>query len=307
MPLPPRTPDLDALDLLVSVAETHSIGRAAAAHGITQPSASAKLARLERMLGVDLLERSPRGTTLTTAGEAITAWAHRVVDAAQALTDTADTLRERRRARLRVAASLTVAEYLLPTWMLSLRRRHPDLQIGVSVDNSEGVCDLIQRRQADIGFIETPRAPRGVRSAVVGTDELALVVAPSYPLASSRRPIRPMDLLNHPLLIRERGSGTRDTFVAALSRAIDGMPDGLPSATELGSTTMIVTAARSGGGIGVVSERAVADDVANGSLARLPVPGLDLRRELRAIWMDPQLGGLPKELLKLAGATSPRR
>ena len=300
MPLPPRTPDLDALDLLLSVAETSSIGRAALAHGISQPSASAKLARLERTLGVALLARSPRGTSLTPAGEAIATWARTVVEAAQTLTDAAAMLRQQRRARLRVAASLTVAEYLLPGWLLILRRRHPDLNIAVTVDNSEKVNDLVRTGRVEIGFVETPLAPTGLGSAVVGTDELALVVAPSYPLAASRRSIRPVDLVDHPLLLRERGSGTRDTFVAALTKALHRAPGDLPTATELGSTTMIVTAARSGGGIGVVSDRAVADEVAAGTLARLTVPGLTLRRALRAVWTGSQPTGPSLELLTLA-------
>ena len=303
MPLSPRTPDLDALDLLLSVAESSSIGRAALAHGISQPSASAKLARLERTLGVALLARSPRGTSLTPAGEAVAAWARTVVDAAQSLTDAVGVLRQQRRARLRVAASLTVAEYLLPGWLLILRRRHPDLNIAVTVENSRKVTELVRAGRVDIGFVETPLAPSDLRSEVVGTDELALVVAPGYPLAASRR-IRPIDLLEHPLLLRERGSGTRVTFVDALTTALRRSVDELPTATELGSTTMIVTAARSGGGIGVVSERAVADDVAEGTLARLTVPGLALHRALRAVWMDARPSAPALELLTLARSSS---
>ncbi|HWS37293.1 MAG TPA: LysR family transcriptional regulator, partial [Actinoplanes sp.] len=110
MPLPPWISDLPALDLLISVAETGSVGRAAQAHGITQPSASARLAKLERRLGVPLLVRSRRGSLLTPAGEAVVAWSHGVIDAAQTLADGVRTLRADRQARLRVSASLTVAE-----------------------------------------------------------------------------------------------------------------------------------------------------------------------------------------------------
>ncbi|RQW87536.1 hypothetical protein DLJ60_26085 [Micromonospora chalcea] len=117
MPLPAWISDLPALDLLLSVAETGSVGRAARAHGITQPSASARLARLERRLGVPLLVRSRRGSLLTPAGETVVVWSRTVIDAAQNLADGVLALRADRQARVRISASLTVAEYLLPAWL----------------------------------------------------------------------------------------------------------------------------------------------------------------------------------------------
>ena len=221
MPLPAWTPDLPALDLLLSVAELGSVGRAAEAHKISQPSASARLARLERRLGVSLLVRTSRGSSLTPAGEAVAAWARGVVDAAQALTDGVWTLRAGRRARLRVAASLTIAEYLMPRWLLVLRRSHPGLDIAVTVANSDTVCARVRTGRADIGFIEAPTVPPDLTNNIVGHDRLALVVAHDYPLASrAATGIAPRDLLDQPILLRERGSGTRDTFLHALARTM---------------------------------------------------------------------------------------
>lgn len=300
MPLPPWISDLPALDLLVSVAETGSVGRAAQAHGITQPSASARLAKLERRLGVPLLVRSRRGSLLTPAGEAVVAWSHGVLDAARTLADGVLTLRADRRARLRISASLTVAEYLLPAWLLALRRTHPDLDISAAVANSHGVVEAVRAGSADLGFVESPEVPAGLASRVVGDDRLAFVVAAGYPLAAHAwRPLRPTDLADQPLLLREPGSGTRDTFLQALAQAL-GFEPSLPHATTLGSTTTILSTVRAGGGIGVISARAAAAAVAAGELVELGVEGLSISRPLHALWLGRTPSALAAELLSIA-------
>ena len=295
MPLPPWISDLPALDLLLSVAETGSVGRAAQAHGISQPSASARLARLERRLGVPLLVRSRRGSLLTPAGQAVAVWTQQVVGAAHTLADGVLSLRADRAARLRVAASLTVAEYMLPAWLLGLRRTHPDTEISAEVSNSHGVCEMVRAGAADLGFVESPDIPADLSRRRVGEDRVALVVSAGYPLAARAGHDLPIaDLLEQPLLLREPGSGTRDTFLGALERVL-GSPPSLPHATSLGSTTTILATARAGGGIGVVSARAAEE---RGELVELRVPGLDLRRPLHAVWLGNRPSPSAEDLMR---------
>src|SRR6201996_6463812 len=116
MSLPDRVSDLMPFDLLLPVARRGSLGLAATEHGISQPAASTRIRRLERQLGLSLIERSPRGSALTAAGELVAGWAQVAIDAAAALDAGMTSLRERSSAVLRVAASMTVAEYLLPGW-----------------------------------------------------------------------------------------------------------------------------------------------------------------------------------------------
>jgi DNA-binding transcriptional LysR family regulator len=299
--LPAWTPDLAALDLLLSVAELGSVGRAAAAHQISQPSASSRLARLERQLGVPLLVRTPRGSSLTPSGEVVVAWAHGVVDAARTLTDGVLTLRSDRGARLRVAASLTVAEYLMPPWLLALRRSNPGLDVAATVANSHEVCERVRSGVADLGFVEMPVVPRDLSAQQVGTDRLTLAVATGYPLAArAERGVRALDLPDHPLLLREAGSGTRETFLHALAAVLGAQPT-LPYATSLGSTATILATARAGGGVAVVSARAAASDLAAGTLVEIAVPDLDLVRPLHAVWLGRRPTNLAHELILLAG------
>lgn len=298
-PLPDWTPDVGALDLLISVAETGSLGRAARLHGISQPSASARLARLERQIGSSLLVRGARGSTLTPTGETVAAWARAVVDSARHLTEGISALRADRAARLRVAASLTVAEYLLPRWMLLLRRRHPDLDVSVVVVNSHAVVEHVRAGRVDLGFIESPDSPEDLAVSTVGEDRLTLVVARAYPLAArSHDVVTVQDVVDQPLLVREPGSGTRETFMRALSR-LTGSTTVPPHTIELGSTATIVATTAAGGGIGVVSASAVRRQLSDGAFVEIRVAGLDLSRPLRATWQD-RITDLAHELVDIA-------
>lgn len=300
--LPPWTPDLVSLDLLLAVAETGSIGRAAEAHGISQPSASARLSRLERRLGVALLVRDTTGTRLTPTGTAIAAWAGEVVTAARQLTDAVTSLREQAGARLSIAASLTVAEYLLPAWLLTLRAQHPELDVAATVANSHEVAERVRSGEADLGFLEAPEAPTGVSVQQIGTDDLVLVVAPGDPLAArASEGVDAAHIVDLPLLLREPGSGTRDTFLQALTDALgDGTRPTLPHATTLGSTATILAATRAGGGVGVLSARAAASDIAAGQLVRIPLRDAKPQRPLNAIWLGRTPSALGRELIAIA-------
>lgn len=157
MALSPRVPELSALELLLAVDRHGSVGRAAAELGISQPAASARIKGMERQLGVALLDRSPRGSRPTPAGLLVVDWARRVVEAAEALDAGIDALRERRDARLRVVASLTVAEYLMPGWLLALAAARPATAVTLRTANSTAVAEQLLAGEADLGFVEGSR------------------------------------------------------------------------------------------------------------------------------------------------------
>src|SRR5258708_2682642 len=163
MALPPRVSDLTPFDLLLSVARLGSLGRAAAEHGMSQPAASARMRQLEGRLGLALIERSPRGSRLTPAGALVAGWAQAAVDAAAALEAGVTALRSEEESRLRVAASLTVAEYLLPGWLTALRSAAPGAAVALSAVNSADVAAAVLSGGADIGFLEGPHLPDGLR------------------------------------------------------------------------------------------------------------------------------------------------
>lgn len=291
-----RVPDLAALELLLAVARLGSLGRAAKAVGVSQPAASARIRSMERQLGVALVHRSPAGSRLTDAGGVVTEWARRVVEAAEAFDAGAAALRGRRDSRLRVAASLTVAEYLLPGWLVALRAARPETAVSLQAGNSVAVAAQVRAGAADLGFVEGSGVPEGLDGAVIGHDRLLVVVAPSHPWARRRRGLPPAELAGAALVLREQGSGTRQVLDEALA-PYGGL--GVPL-LELASTTAVKSAAVTGAGPAVLSELAVVDEVAARRLVAVGVSGLDLTRALRAVWPRGQRpSGPARDLLSL--------
>ncbi|WP_369239212.1 LysR family transcriptional regulator [Streptomyces sp. R21] len=272
-----RVPDLGALELLLAVARLGSLGRAARETGITQPAASSRIRSMERQLGVALVDRSPRGSQLTDAGVLVTDWARRVVEAAEAFDVGAQALRDRRDSRLRVAASMTIAEYLLPGWLIALRAQRPDTAVSLLAGNSAAVAERLLAGEADLGFVEGLSVPAGLDSAVVAHDRLIVVTAPGHPWARRRKPLAAAELAATPLILREEGSGTRQVLEAALG----GLARPL---IELSSTTAVKASAASGAGPAVLSELALGEELSAHRLVSIPVSDTHLRRALRAVW-----------------------
>ncbi|GAA2671820.1 LysR substrate-binding domain-containing protein [Streptomyces lunalinharesii] len=296
--LPLRTPDLESLRLLVLVADLGSLGRAAERLRISQPSASRRLSTLERGLGLVLVDRTRRGSRLTLAGQVVTGHARSVLAELDDLLTGAGKLRDRRESELRVAASLTIAEYLLPTWISELRSRRPELYIGLQVTNSEHVPELVEAGEADIGFIEGPRLSRVMSTRQVAEDRLVVVVDPGHPWARRREPLSARELSRTPLVLRESGSGTRQTLDRALHLA--GCDRARPL-VELGSTAAVRGAVIAGTGPSVLSELAVRGDIVEGRLTGVDVAGVDLTRDLRAVWPSGRrLVGPAAELVTVA-------
>ncbi|MEC3854103.1 LysR family transcriptional regulator [Paenarthrobacter ureafaciens] len=282
-------PDIPSLRLLLLIDEYGSLGAAARELAISQPAASARLRALESRYGLSLVTRSTRGSLLTEDGKAVSAWAQNVMNELNRLQVGLGALSAQRRGDLKIAASLTIAEFFLPRWLADLHRSQPGMHIGMLVVNSTEVVSMVRDGQVKLGFIESAVRVPDLNSSQVGSDRLAVVVAPDHPWAGANQPIGRDELAETPFVIREPGSGTRDTFELALGATAKVV-------LEAGSTNVIIAAALNGVGPAVVSEVAVRPALASGALVSVPV-SLDLRRALRAIWrrkdrLRPPIDGL---------------
>lgn len=275
-----RLPDLDDLRLFAEVAKRGSIGATAQERGLSQPSVSRRMTALERQLGVPLLSRTRRGTTLTSNGRVVVDWAETLLAAAGDFTRSVETLKRSRAVALRVAVSMTIAEHKAPHWLTALHQQHPDLHTALVVHNSTEVAALVEGGTADIGFVETPHLPRGLRRRRIGSDRLSVAVGPDHPWARTRKAISAQELASSYLLVREPGSGTRETLDYALAQHGLELTDGM----VMGSNSALRSAAISGLGPVVLSELALGSDVASGRLFAVEVAGLSLVRPFTAIW-----------------------
>jgi DNA-binding transcriptional LysR family regulator len=289
MPLSAHVPELSALEVLLAVARAGSLNAAAAEVGVSQQAISSRIRSLEAQTGVVVLRRGARGSQLTSDGVVVAQWAARLLEVAAEFDAGLASLRQDRRARLRVSASLTIAEQLLPGWLVSFRtfeQRHTGhpTDIELTAANSDAVIAHVRDGAADLGFVEGPRLSSILRSRVVGHDQLVVVVAAGHPWARRRNPVPPAELAATPLVTREHGSGTRDALAAALRSSLGPAVQQPEPVLSLSTTAAVRAAVVAGAGPAVLSELAVRDDLERRRLVAVQVDGLDLHRALRAIW-----------------------
>ncbi|MBN9620737.1 MAG: LysR family transcriptional regulator [Actinobacteria bacterium] len=307
MVLSPQFPDLAALELLLIVARTGSLNMAATEIGITQQAASARITSIEAQTGVVLMSRTARGSTLTAAGTVVAEWAARLLDVAAEVDAGLASLRSDRVSTLRVSASLTIAEQLLPGWLVALnadqaRRAQAPVQIVLRATNSDTVVVDVRDGVADVGFVEGPVAPRGLRSRQVGEDRLVVAVRPDHPWARRRTPVTPGEIAATALVTREAGSGTRSAFETALRAVLSDDQALAAPALALSTSAAVRAAVIAGAGPAVLSELALADDLTAGRLKEIAVSDVDLRRTLRAVWVGSKTppAGATRDLIALA-------
>ncbi len=293
-------PDLESLRLLTDIARLGSIGAAGRAAGMTQQSASERLRALEATAGLDLVTRSPGGSALTPSGLLLVEWSADLLARAAEVETALHTLRQGRARRVRVYASMTVAESLLPRVLVRLRRER-EINVRLHATNSEAVITAVRAGRADVGFVEGPIDLRGLGSMVVGVDELVLVAAPDDAWSRRRTPLDAAAIARRPLTSREQGSGTRTVWERALESA---GAEPAPPESELETTAALLSSVAAGGPPAFVSRRAAARDLEMGDLVELKTTGIDLHRVFTAVWLGGRrpAEGPVRDILGLIGA-----
>jgi DNA-binding transcriptional LysR family regulator len=301
-------PELASLEIFLAIAETGSLGRAARELGLTQQAISRRLASMEAQIGVTLAVRTTRGSQLTPAGMIVADWAARLLEVAQEIDAGMGALRKEGRERIRVAASQTISEQLMPHWLLSLqsestRRGGNSPQVILTATNSEHAIAAVRDGTVDLGFVENPGTPKGLGTCVVGQDELVIVVPPGHKWAKRSRVVTARELAQTSLVAREPHSGIRDSLTVALRQALGDDMQQAPPVLELTSAAAMRAAVLAGAGPAAMSQLAVADDLAIGRLHAITIPELDLRRKFRAIWIggrNPPAGAIRDLLSHIA-------
>lgn len=270
--------DIGSLRLFLDVVELGSVSKAAVRRGLTQPSATARLQKLERQLRVQLLDRGPTGSSATAAGLRLATACSEVVAAASALVERADVVADDQR-RLVVAATRHVAEHFLPGWIAGAALD------GVRVDLVEGdtltVAQAVRAGEAEVGFTEGPGAPLGLRSELVATEEIVPVVGRRHTWYDHGRPISGDDLVAAVLALPRRGSGTLDVVQAALAPFAPPTPG---DRLEVASSAAARVAALSGPTVAFLPRCRVGDDLRAGALRIVAVRGLVIEQPVRVVW-----------------------
>jgi LysR family transcriptional regulator, transcriptional activator of the cysJI operon len=260
-----------------SVATHRSFRKAAESLYLTQPAVSAQIKALEEEVGIQLFERGGGQVTLTAAGAVLLECTNQTREIFARAEANLDGLRGESSGVLTLGASTTIAQYALPRQLRDFRDKNPRVEIHMISGNTEEMVEALLEHRLSLGLIEGPARSKEVRVDPYLEDELLLIV-PNGHEWTKRKTIQLSELTQMPLLMRERGSGTRDVVVSALEKS--GMSlSSMRTGMEFDSTETIKSAVTAGLGIGFVSHWALIQDRrAKKDFAVVAVEGLQIKR-----------------------------
>jgi DNA-binding transcriptional LysR family regulator len=273
--------DLRRLEVFAKVAELGSFSRAAEALYLTQPTVSEHVRALEDEVGVQLLDRLGRGATPTRAGELLLSYARRMLGLAREAQQALDQFQGRMSGELVIGGSTIPGEYVLPTLLGAFKAKYPDISVSLRIGDSGQVTEWVEQGRVEVGVVGARPASRMLVSRALMQDELVVVVAAGHPWAA-RKTVTLDELRRAPMVMRERGSGSRQAIEHVLDDA------GLSLAAfrivgEMGSTQAIKQAVRAGVGVALISRRAVEDECRAGLVACVKVKDLRVTRSFHLI------------------------
>jgi DNA-binding transcriptional LysR family regulator len=303
---------LDNFRLVVfrTVAEQCSFRKAAEELYLTQPAVSLQIKALEEDIGVQLFERTGAHIALTGAGKVLLRYSQQAnalfVQAEQEIA----ALSGAHAGQLALGASTTIAQYVLPRLLGEYCKMNPRVHPTLISGNTEQIVDAAEKKNIELGFIEGPARSRKVKSEPFLEDELVLIASTAHEW-TERASISISDLCSAPLLMRERGSGTRRVIEMALER--QGIKrNSMRIVMELDSTEAIKSAVEAGLGVGFVSRCAIAKDLRLGTNFKIVIiEGLQIKREFLITYIKgPEPQGLAYQfrrfLIARAGAQRTR-
>jgi DNA-binding transcriptional LysR family regulator len=258
---------LDQLRIFVAVAERQHVTHAADALNLAQSAASHAIASLEERHQTKLFNRIGRHIELTDAGQAFLKEARTVLTTVEAAESALIEFSNLKRGVLSVQASQTIANYWLPRHLAAFRSAYPQIEIRARIGNTAQVATAVENRETELGFVEAAIHSEQLSSTTVARDQIIVVTAPDHQLLD-RKPITPGDLMEVEWVLRERGSGTRSVFEAALMEF--GLKDrALRIALELPTNEAVRSATEAGLGAAVISASIAAPSLEAGLLEQI--------------------------------------
>ncbi len=267
---------LRQLEVFLATARFENVTRAADSLAMSQSAASGSLKELEQQFGIQLFDRVGKRLQLSELGRQLRPAAERLLGQARAFEQALGG--NEVVGRLDVGATLTIGNYLAVGLIAEFRRRHPRADIALRVANTQTIAEQVASFELDMGLIEGELVHPDLETLHWRADELQVFATPSHPLASARR-ITDAELKLQRWIVREPGSGTRQTF----ERAMHGILSDLDIALELQHTEAIKRAVEAGLGVGCLSRISLEDAFRRGTLVPLNVPQRDFSRELYLI------------------------
>jgi DNA-binding transcriptional LysR family regulator len=268
---------LRQLEIFVAISKTESVSRAAEAIALSQSATSTALSELERQFNLQLFDRVGKSLSINETGLQLLPRAVDLLDRAKEI----EALLQGHAGfgYMKIGATLTVGNYLTTLLVAKFLQEHPESRIQLQVHNTSTIVQQIVNHELDLGLIEGDTNHPEIEVQQWIADELVVFSAPDHPLVKESH-ISLEQLLQEPWILREKGSGTRETF----DRAFNNNHSKLNIRLELEHTEAIKRVVESGLGIGCISRLALKDAFRRGSLVPLTTPDLNLGRYFYFLW-----------------------
>ncbi len=268
---------IEWLRSFLAVTETGGFTRAARTLRLSQPAVSTHVREFEKSLGTRLFEHVGGTIHLTRSGEAVARESRRILEDVRELKLAAQESEGGVQGVLKIGASTTPGNYLLPVLLGKFEREYPSARAALTIGNSGKIMDLLRVNEVDLGVVGLEPDPEEFVSKPFVRDEIVLFAAVDHPLAKKGRAAW-KDLAGERFLLRERESATRKLFEVWFGkRRLE------PQVMELGCPETIKRAVAAGLGVGVLSRHSIKWEVAQGRLAELRIPDLPIQRWLYVV------------------------
>ena len=286
------------LKVFITAARTLSFTRTAERLYISQPAVSRHIGELESRYRVPLFVRRGSRLELTAAGQVLLEAAGRISDDYRRLEYEMSLCANQAEGELRLGASTTIAQYLLPPALARFTARFPGVRVSVLSGNSGQIERALADREIDLGMVESVSRRQGLHYTLFRPDELVLVARPGGRFARTES-VTPEALCRIPLVLREDGSGTLEVIAAALA-GVGLRLSQLEVAMRLGTTEGIKSFVRNSDAMALVSVISVVDELRSGVLRIIDLEDLPLRRDFAFVHVEAEPSALVRQFIEFA-------
>jgi len=286
------------LKVFHTVAKRLNFTKAADELCITQPAVSKHIQEIENYFQLKLFDRNGTKIKLTVGGEILLQYTNQIFTLYSNLEFELNTLNERHNGKLRIGASTTIAQYVLPPLLADFHKKFADITVTLMINNTEQIEQALQNKDIDFGIIEGQSKNTSFKYTEFIKDEIVLVANIHHPSAKKEM-IQLDELLKTPLLIREPGSGTLEVIAHAL-KPYDIKISQLNTEMQLGSTESIKSYLLHSDCMAFLSIHSILKELKNKEVTIIDVNGLTIDRIFHFIQSHGEAEALPELFMKFA-------
>ena len=286
------------LQVFNTVAKRLNFTKAAEELFITQPAVTKHIQEIENHFKVKLFERNGTKIKLTPAGETLLHFTDQLFTVYRNMEFELNTFTQQHTGKLRIGASTTVAQYVLPPVLAAFHRKFKDIKVTLTINNTGQIEQALQNKDIELGIIEGQSKNNLFKYTEFVKDELVLVANINHPLAKKGM-IKPEELLKIPLLLREPGSGTLEVLAHAL-KPLGIKIAQLQTEMQLGSMESMKLYLLNSNAMAFLSVHSILKELQNKECCIINVKGLNIERHFYFIKQHEQAVALPELFMKFA-------